>query len=80
MRGKLLLLCLVAAGLAGGGLGACFDPIQPGCAFSCARDNLCPEGYSCAADGLCRRTDGKGACGLGPVDGAASDSGDAAGQ
>jgi hypothetical protein len=56
-------------------LGAsCFSPQQPGCAFSCATDGVCPAAYTCGSDGLCHRADGKGACLLEPGDaGAAAD-------
>jgi hypothetical protein len=43
-------------------IGACFDPKQPSCAFSCVDDGLCPSGYSCGADGICHRDDGAGVC------------------
>jgi hypothetical protein len=45
-------------------LGACFNPAQPGCAFSCASDGLCPSGYSCGGDRLCHRDDGQGSCAI----------------
>jgi hypothetical protein len=50
---------LLALGLA---LPGCYSPIQPGCAFSCAADGLCPAGYSCGGDGVCHRDDGEGTC------------------
>lgn len=66
-------LLLVAAAA----LTACFNPQQPGCAFSCAQDGLCPSGYSCQTDGLCHRTDGQGTCAIStdaaPTDAAGSD-------
>jgi hypothetical protein len=58
----LLGLALLAAGLS-----ACFNPQQPGCAFSCASDGLCPSGYTCGGDLLCHRTDGQGACTAAPL-------------
>jgi hypothetical protein len=61
----------LAAILAGGALLGCFSPRQPGCAFSCAADGVCPAEYSCDTDGLCHRDDGKGTCDLPPqTDGA----------
>ena len=56
---RLALLLAACAGTTG-----CFSPRQPGCAFSCVDDVVCPSGYSCAADGLCHRDDGQGTCGL----------------
>lgn len=58
---RLLGLALVLGGAAWG-LTACFNPQQPGCAFSCASDGICPAGYSCQSDQLCHRTDGQGTC------------------
>jgi hypothetical protein len=58
LGGLVILLGLLAAA----GLPACFNPQQPGCAFSCASDGLCPSGYSCGGDRLCHRTDGQGTC------------------
>ncbi len=58
LGGLMILLGLLAAA----GLPACFNPQQPGCAFSCASDGLCPSGYSCGGDRLCHRTDGQGTC------------------
>ena len=56
---QLALLLLAVARLT-----ACFNPTQPGCAFSCAGDGLCPSGYSCAADLICHRDDGQGTCSI----------------
>ncbi|HMF42244.1 MAG TPA: hypothetical protein VKQ32_16330 [Polyangia bacterium] len=56
-RPALLLAALIA--LAGT---SCFSAKQPGCAFSCAEDGVCPTGYSCQADGVCHRDDGQGTC------------------
>lgn len=50
--------------LAASQLAACFNPAQPGCAFSCASDGLCPSGYSCGGDRLCHRDDGQGSCAI----------------
>jgi hypothetical protein len=58
---RLLGLAVVLCGAAWG-LTACFNPQQPGCAFSCASDGICPAGYSCQSDRLCHRTDGQGTC------------------
>jgi hypothetical protein len=72
MRLGAFLLCLAAAVAL-----ACFSPKQPGCAFSCVTDGLCPADYHCADDGLCHRDDGQGTCSLPPqVDGGTSDGGD----
>lgn len=65
-----LMVALAAAVLPG-----CFDPRQPGCAFSCAADGICPAAYHCADDGLCHRDDGQGACTLPPQIDAAQDAG-----
>ncbi len=73
-----LAIVLVAAGAAGVGLTACFSPQQPGCAFSCASDGLCPSGYSCRTDNLCHRDDGQGICNLVGVTGDAAVGGDGA--
>jgi hypothetical protein len=56
---RLALLLLAVTRLA-----ACFNPAQPGCAFSCAGDGLCPSGYSCGGDLLCHRDDGQGSCAI----------------
>jgi hypothetical protein len=45
-------------------LTACFNPSQPGCAFSCAGDGVCPSGYSCGNDLICHRNDGQGTCSI----------------
>ncbi|HLK93485.1 MAG TPA: hypothetical protein VKZ18_26580 [Polyangia bacterium] len=76
--GVLLGLLVTAAAVA---VPACFNPQQPGCAFSCAGDGLCPSGYSCGTDQLCHRDDGQGSCAI-PTDAAPSDAlpTDAAGQ
>jgi hypothetical protein len=57
VRLGLLLLALTR-------LTACFNPTQPGCAFSCAGDGLCPSGYSCGNDLICHRNDGQGTCSI----------------
>ena len=56
---RLALLLLAVARLT-----ACFNPSQPGCAFSCAGDGLCPSGYSCGIDLICHRDDGQGTCSI----------------
>jgi len=56
---RLALLVLAVARLT-----ACFNPTQPGCAFSCAGDGLCPSGYSCGTDLICHRDDGQGTCSI----------------
>jgi hypothetical protein len=53
-------------------LAACFNPSQPGCAFSCAGDGLCPSGYACGSDLICHRNDGQGTCAI-QTDAAAKD-------
>jgi hypothetical protein len=55
----LVLLVLAVASLA-----ACFNPAQPGCAFSCAGDGICPSGYRCGNDLICHRDDGQGTCSI----------------
>ncbi len=64
---RLALLLLAVARLA-----ACFNPAQPGCAFSCAGDGICPSGYSCGTDLICHRDDGQGTCSI-QTDAATSD-------
>ena len=64
---RLVLLLLAAARLT-----ACFNPAQPGCAFSCAGDGICPSGYSCGTDLICHRDDGQGICSI-QTDAATSD-------
>jgi hypothetical protein len=64
---RLALLLLAVARLT-----ACFNPAQPGCAFSCAGDGICPSGYSCGNDLICHRDDGQGTCSI-PTDAATSD-------
>ena len=59
-RMALLVLLLLAVAP----LTACFNPAQPGCAFSCAGDGPCPSGYSCGNDLLCHRDDGQGTCSI----------------
>jgi hypothetical protein len=56
---RLALLLLAVAPLT-----ACFNPTQPGCAFACAGDGLCPSGYSCGTDRICHRDDGQGTCSI----------------
>jgi hypothetical protein len=56
---RLALLALAVARLT-----ACFNPAQPGCAFSCADGGLCPSGYSCRSDLICHRDDGQGTCSI----------------
>ncbi len=53
---------LVLAGLFALGLcaGACFNPNQPACGFSCAEAGACPEGYSC----VCHKIGATGMCPL----------------
>jgi hypothetical protein len=53
---------------------ACFSPMQPPCAFSCADDGVCPAGFTCQADGVCHRDDGPATCDIPPQ----IDAGDAA--
>ena len=65
LGGLVLGLCLLAP------TAGCFSPQQPGCAFSCAGDQLCPENYFCAGDGFCHRNDGTGTCTLETPDAAA---------
>jgi hypothetical protein len=69
---RLGLLLLAVARLT-----ACFNPSQPGCAFSCAGDRLCPSGYSCGNDLICHRVDGQGICSI-QTDAATDSSTDAA--
>jgi hypothetical protein len=64
--GTALLLVLAA-------LPSCFSPHQPGCAFSCAADGLCPSGYVCGGDGVCHRSDGQGTCDIPPQTGDGGD-------
>ncbi len=64
---RLALLLLAMARLT-----ACFNPTQPGCAFSCAGDGICPSGYSCGSDLICHRDDGQGTCSI-QTDAATSD-------
>jgi len=56
---RLALLLLAVARLT-----ACFSPAQPGCAFSCTGDRICPSGYSCGNDLICHRDDGQGSCSI----------------
>lgn len=67
MSVRLALLLLAVARLT-----ACFNPSQPGCAFSCAGDGICPSGYSCGTDLICHRNDGQGTCSI-QTDAATSD-------
>ena len=68
---RLALLLLAVARLT-----ACFNPAQPGCAFSCAGDGICPSGYSCGTDLICHREDGQGTCSI-PTDAATDATSDA---
>jgi len=70
-----VLRLAVLLGAATLGLDACFDPQQPGCAFSCATDGRCPSGYSCQSDNICHRDDGQGTCTLAGVTGDAGGDG-----
>lgn len=54
-------------------VGGCFEPRQPGCAFRCGVDGLCPEQYVCGDDGICHREDGQGMCDLPPQTDASAD-------
>ena len=56
---RLAVLLLAVARLT-----ACFNPAQPGCAFSCAGDGICPSAYSCGTDLICHRDDGQGTCSI----------------
>jgi hypothetical protein len=60
-RARILRLALLL-GIAP--LASCFNPAQPGCAFSCAGDHLCPSGYTCGSDLICHRSDGQGVCSI----------------
>jgi hypothetical protein len=62
---KRLLLGLAMVFGIGLTAGACFNPNQPACAFSCADAGACPDGYTCGADKFCHRN---GATGLCPLD------------
>jgi hypothetical protein len=64
LRTALRLTLLVLLILAVTPLAACFNPAQPGCAFSCAGDRICPSGYSCGNDLICHRDDGQGTCAI----------------
>jgi hypothetical protein len=65
VRGRAARLALLlAAALAPLAIASCFNPAQPGCAFSCAGDGLCPSGYTCGGDLLCHRNDGQGVCAI----------------
>ena len=61
LRSKLVLLGLFALGFCAG---ACFNPNQPICAFSCAEAGVCPDGYTCGADKLCHKDGATGVCPL----------------
>ena len=64
LRSVARIALLLLLGLAVAPLAACFNPAQPGCAFSCAGDRICPSGYSCGNDLLCHRNDGQGTCSI----------------
>ena len=68
-------LLVALALLFGAGLfaGACFNPNQPACAFSCADAGLCPDGYTCGADKICHKVGATGACPLGDTGPSVSD-------
>jgi hypothetical protein len=72
-----LVVAVAATAAAGAALPGCFSPRQPGCAFSCAADGICPADYTCGDDGFCHRDDGQGFCTLTPQNDAAQDAGDA---
>ena len=57
---------LVLAGLFALGFcaGACFNPNQPACGFSCAEAGACPDGYTCGADKICHKIGATGVCPL----------------
>jgi hypothetical protein len=74
-RWKSVLRLAAVLGAVALSLAACFDPQQPGCAFSCATDGLCPSGYTCQADNICHRNDGQGTCTLTGVTGDAGGDG-----
>jgi hypothetical protein len=61
---RVLAVLVVVFGM-GLGAGACFNPNQPICAFSCAEAGLCPSGYTCGADKFCHK---EGATGICPLD------------
>jgi hypothetical protein len=68
-----LALAALTAAAGAATIGGCFSPNQPGCAFSCVADGICPAGYSCAGDGLCHRKDGLGVCDIPPQTDAGSE-------
>jgi len=74
LRLMVALAVTFAAGLVGG---ACFNPNQPACAFSCADAGLCPDGYTCGADKICHKVGATGVC---PLEDAGSPVSDAAPQ
>lgn len=55
MRYALILFALL-------GLGACFEPDEPLCAFQCGDNNLCPDDYLCLPDGYCHLRGQAGDC------------------
>ena len=46
VRRSRLAAAVAAVLLAGGGAG-CYETPKPACAFACARDGSCPDGYAC---------------------------------
>ncbi len=68
------LALLFGAGLLAG---ACFNPNQPACGFSCAQAGACPDGYTCGADKICHKV---GAAQMCPLDDAGIPDSDAAAQ
>jgi len=73
------LLRLALAGAAAG-IGGCFSPSTPPCAFTCvSAGHLCPDDYTCGTDGLCHRDGAQDVCGLKPPYGAGGASAGGAG-
>ena len=55
LPGATPILALVLGSLVA--LSACFEAPEPDCAFACAQDKSCPDGYRCTTDGWCKRND-----------------------
>jgi hypothetical protein len=77
MRPLWLVALAVAALGAAAGVGGCFNPDKPACAFSCAEaPHTCPAGFVCGADNLCHDPTSTGACGITFGDAAITDAGE----
>lgn len=77
MRPLWLVALAVVALAAAAGVGGCFGPDKPACAFSCAEaPHTCPAGFVCGPDNLCHDPTSTGTCRITFGDAATIDAGE----